>query len=157
MDFSEVNYTDQYVAFCQKANLPINEVPEAGQKMGMSYEIAMKELDPHLYQNLMKPNPKTLKADVRSRYEKGIMWTSDADEYEAKGFCGVAANIRKEMAAARELMMQQEIEAMKKRNDAREEARRTQPKSLKPIGFNDPSAVAFRRQHNLSDNIGAGC
>ena len=157
MDLPEVNYTDQYVAFCQKANLPINEVPEAGQKMGMSYEIAMKELDPHLYQNLMKPNPKTLKADVRSRYEKGIMWTSDADEYESKGFCGVAANIRQEMAAARELMMQQEIEAMKKRNDAREEARRTQPKSLKPIGFNDPSAVAFRRQHNLSDNIGAGC
>ena len=45
MDLPEVNYTDQYVAFCQRANLPINEVPEAGQKMGMSYEIAMKELD----------------------------------------------------------------------------------------------------------------
>ena len=28
---------------------------------------------------------------------------------------------------------------------------------LKPIGFNDPSAVAFRRQHNISDDIGAGC
>ena len=23
----ETNYTDQYVAFCQRANLPINEVP----------------------------------------------------------------------------------------------------------------------------------
>ena len=67
MDLPEVNYTDQYVAFCQKANLPINEVPEAGQKMGMSYEIAMKELDPHLYQNLMKPDPRKLKAAVRSR------------------------------------------------------------------------------------------
>ena len=157
MDLPEVNYTDQYVAFCQRANLPINEVPEAGQKMGMSYEIAMKELDPHLYQNLMKPDPRKLKADVRSRYEKGIMWTSDADEYEAKGFCGIASNIRQEMAAARELMMENEIKAMKERNDARDEARRTQPKGLKPIGFNDPSAVAFRRQHNISDDIGAGC
>ena len=34
----------------------------------------------------MKPDPRKLKADVRSRYEKGIMWTSDADEYEAKDF-----------------------------------------------------------------------
>jgi len=46
---------------------------------------------------------------------------------------------------------------MKERNDARDEARRTQPRKLKPIGFNDPSAVAFRRQHNISDDIGAGC
>ena len=157
MDLPEVNYTDQYVAFCQRANLPINEVPEAGQKMEMSYEVAMKSLDPHLYQNLMKPDPRKLKADVRSRYEKGIMWTSDADEYESKGFCGIASNIRKEMAAARELMMENEIKAMKERNDARDEARRNQPRKLKPIGFNDPSAVAFRRQHNISDDIGAGC
>ena len=157
MDLPEVNYTDQYVAFCQRANLPINEVPEAGQKMEMSYEVAMKSLDPHLYQNLMKPDPRKLKADVRSRYEKGIMWTSDADEYEAKGFCGITSNIRQEMAAAREMMMENEIKAMKERNDARDEARRTQPRKLKPIGFNDPSAVAFRRQHGISDDIGAGC
>ena len=153
----ETSYTDQYVAFCQRANLPINEVPTPGTKMGMTYEIAMKELDPHLYQNLTAPKASSLKADVRSRYEKGIMWTSDADEYHAKGFCGIASNIRQEMAAARELMMENEIKAMKERNDARDEARRTQPRKLKPIGFNDPSAVAFRRQHNISDDIGAGC
>ena len=29
--------------------------------------------------------------------------------------------------------------------------------NAKNIGFNDPSAVAFRRQHNISDDIGAGC
>jgi hypothetical protein len=154
---NETNYTDQYVAFCQRANLPINEVPTPGTKMGMTYEIAMKELDPHLYQNLTCPKSSSLKADVRSRYEKGIMWTSDADEYEAKGFCGIASNIRQEMAAARELMIENEIKAMKERNDARDEARRTQPRKLKPIGFNDPSAVAFRRQHGISDDIGAGC
>ena len=160
MDLPEVNYTDQYVAFCQRANLPINEVPEAGQKMEMSYEVAMKSLDPHLYQNLMKPDPRKLKADVRSRYEKGIMWTSDADEYEAKGFCGVASNIRAEMANARELMLQQEIEAMKKRNAETAARHANKPSGFTPaknIRFNDPSAVAFRRQHGISDDIGAGC
>ena len=33
---------------------------------------------------------------------------------------------------------------------------RNAPKTPKNISFNDPSAVAFRRQHNLSDDIGAG-
>ena len=156
---NETNYTDQYVAFCQRANLPINEVPTPGTKMGMTYEIAMKELDPHLYQNLTAPKASSLKADVRSRYEKGIMWTSDADEYEAKGFCGVASNIRAEMAAARELMMQQEIEAMKKRNAETAARHANKPSGFTPaknISFNDPSAVAFRRQHGISDDIGAG-
>ena len=32
------------------------------------------------------------------------------------------------MAAAREMMMENEIKAMKERNDARDEARRTQPR-----------------------------
>ena len=43
------NYTTQYVAFCQKAGLPINEVPEPGKKMDFTYEVAMKEIDPYLY------------------------------------------------------------------------------------------------------------
>ena len=68
----ETSYTDQYVAFYQRANLPINEVPTPGTKMGMTYEIAMKELDPHLYQNLTSPKSSTLKADVRDRYERGV-------------------------------------------------------------------------------------
>ena len=63
----------------------------------------------------MKPDPRKLKADVRSEYEKGIIQTSDADEYETKVFCGVASNIRAEMESARELMLQPEIEAMKKK------------------------------------------
>ena len=42
------------------------------------------------------------------------------------------------------------------RNNAADEARRNAPKTPKNISFNDPSAVAFRRKHNLSDDIGAG-
>ena len=109
---NETNYTDQYVAFCQRANLPINEVPTPGTKMGMTYEIAMKELDPHLYQNLTAPKASSLKADVRSRYEKGIMWTSDLEEYWQKGFTGVAKNIADEMDRARELMEQKNLQEM---------------------------------------------
>ena len=58
------------------------------------------------------------------------MWTSDLQAYEDNGFTGTAANIRKEMDQARQLMIDQEIEAMKKRNDARDEYHRNRPKGM---------------------------
>ena len=158
MDLPTTDYTDQYIEFCQKAGLPINEVPEDG-KMPLAYEIAMKETAPHLYQNLTRPKVKNLKADVRARYQKGIMWTSDAEEYEAKGFCGVASNIRAEMAAAREMLIEKEIEEMKARNAEVAARHANKPSGFTPaknISFNDPSAVKARRDWGLSDDIGLG-
>ena len=48
---------------------------------------------------------------------------------------------------------------MKKRNDAVAERHRNKPAGFTPaknIGFNDASAVAFRRQHGISDDVGLG-
>ena len=139
------NYTDQYVAFCQRANLPINEVPTTGTKMGMTYEIAMKELDPHLYQNLTAPKASSLKADVRSRYEKGIMWTSDLEEYWQKGFTGVAKNIADEMDRARELMEQKNLQEMTERNNKREEAIRNKKPGFGSLPPLSPESIARAR------------
>ena len=142
---NETNYTDQYVAFCQRANLPINEVPTPGTKMGMTYEIAMKELDPHLYQNLTAPKASSLKADVRSRYEKGIMWTSDLEEYWQKGFTGVAKNIADEMDRARELMEQRNLQEMTERNNKREEAIRNKKPGFGSLPPLSPESIARAR------------
>ena len=142
---NETNYTDQYVAFCQRANLPINEVPTPGTKMGMTYEIAMKELDPHLYQNLTCPKSSSLKADVRSRYEKGIMWTTDYDEYQKKGFTGVAKNIADEMNRARELMEQKNLQEMTERNNKREEAIRNKKPGFGSLPPLSPESIARAR------------
>ena len=142
---NETNYKDQYVAFCQRANLPINEVPTPGTKMGMTYEIAMKELDPHLYQNLTCPKSSSLKADVRSRYEKGIMWTSDLEEYWQKGFTGVAKNIADEMDRARELMEQKNLQEMTERNNKREEAIRNKKPGFGSLPPLSPESIARAR------------
>ncbi len=142
----ETSYTDQYVAFCKRANLPINEVPTPGTKMGMTYEIAMKELDPYLYQNLTSPKSSSLKADTRSRYEKGIMWTSDLEEYRSKGFTGVAQNIENEMNKAREMMEQQKLAEMKARNDARDKAIREKKPGFGNLPPLSPESIARARQ-----------
>jgi len=140
------NYTSQYVAFCQKAGLPINEVPEPGKKMDFTYEVAMKEIDPYLYQNLTSPKSSSLKADTRSRYEKGIMWTSDLEEYRAKGFTGVAKNIETEMNKAREMMEQQKLAEMKARNDARDKAIREKKPGFGSLPPLSPESIARARQ-----------
>ena len=142
----ETSYTDQYVAFCQRANLPINEVPTPGTKMGMTYEIAMKELDPHLYQNLTSPKSSSLKADTRSRYEKGIMWTSDLEEYRAKGFTGVAKNIETEMNKAREMMEQKKLQEMTERNNKREQEIKNRKPGFGSLPPLSPESIARARQ-----------
>ena len=142
---NETNYTDQYVAFCQRANLPINEVPTPGTKMGMTYEVAMKELDPHLYQNLTAPKASSLKADVRSRYEKGILWTSDLEEYWQKGFTGVAKNIADEMDRARELIEQKNLQEMAERNNKRDEEIRNKKPGFGSLPPLSPESIARAR------------
>ena len=139
------NYTSQYVAFCQKAGLPINEVPEPGKKMDFTYEVAMKEIDPYLYQNLTSPKSSSLKADVRDRYERGVMWTSDLQEYQKKGFTGTAKNIEIEMNKAREQIELQKLAEMKARNDARDKAIREKPPGFKGLAPLSPESIARAR------------
>ncbi|WP_288255784.1 hypothetical protein [uncultured Prochlorococcus sp.] len=48
------------------------------------------------------------------------MWTSDLEEYRAKGFTGVAKNIETEMNKAREMLEQKKLQKMTERNNKRE-------------------------------------
>ena len=64
--------------------------------MGMTYELAMKEIDHYLYERLCEKKP--LRADVAARHKKGTYRIEDVDEPEAKGYTGVAMNLKKESA-----------------------------------------------------------
>ena len=159
MDYPMIDNTDAYIAVCEKANLPINKVPKKGDDISLAYEMAMKELNPHLYQNITSPDPDDLPADVAKRYKQGMMWVDDLNAYEECGFTGTAANIRKAMEQAQQQMIEQKTAEMKARNDARDEAFRNKPKGFTPaknIDFNSPEAARARRDWNLSDDIGLG-
>ena len=53
MELPTIDNTDAYIDVCKKAGLPVNKLPKQGDKLDLAYEIAMKELNPALYQNLM--------------------------------------------------------------------------------------------------------
>ena len=86
MELPTTDYSAAYMEVCKKANLPYNKLPKKGDDIPLAYEIAMKELNPHLYQNITSPDPDNLPVDVAKRYKQGLMWTSELQAYEENGF-----------------------------------------------------------------------
>ena len=90
MELPIIDNTDAYIDVCKKAGLPVNKLPKKGDKIDLAYEIAMKTINPALYQNLMSPSPDDLPADVSKRYKQGLLWIDDLKAYEDCGFSGTA-------------------------------------------------------------------
>ena len=130
MELPTIDNTDAYIDVCKKANLPVNKLPKKGDKLDLAYEIALKEINPHLYQNLMSPNADDLPADVAKRYKQGLMWIDDLQSYLDCGFTGTAQNIRDAIAEAQTQKMINETKAMEERNKARDEYHRNRPKGM---------------------------
>ena len=130
MELPTIDYSDAYIDVCNRANLPINKMPKCKEDLTLAYEVALKELNPHLYQNITSPDPDNLPVDVAKRYKQGLMWTSDLKAYEDNGFTGTAANIRTEMLNAQQQIIDQKTAEMKARNDARDEYHRNRPKGM---------------------------
>ena len=130
MEIPTIDNTDAYIDVCKKAGLPVNKLPKKGDKLDLAYEMAMKEINPHLYQNLMSPSPDDLPADVAKRYKQGLMWIDDLQSYMDCGFTGTAQNIRDAIAEAQTQKMINETKAMKERNDARDEYHMNRPKGM---------------------------
>ena len=145
MELPLIDNTDAYIDVCKKANLPVNKLPKKGDKIDLAYEIAMKELNPALYQNLMSPSPDDLPADVSKRFKQGLMWVEDLKAYEDCGFTGTAQNIRDAIAEAQTQKMIAETEAMKQRNEARDKAIREKPPGFKGLAPLSPESIARAR------------
>ena len=140
-----IDNADAYIAVCEKANLPVNKLPKKGDKLTLAYEMAMKEFNPHLYQNITAPDPDDLPADVAKRYKQGLMWVDDLNAYEKCGFTGTASNIRKAMEQAQQELIAKKTAEMKARNDARDEAIRNRPKGMQGMPPLSPEAIARAR------------
>lgn len=127
------NVTQPYVSFCQENGLPVGKVPTSREEMGLQQEMMMRESAPHLYQNIVKPNPNDLPADVKLRYQSGNFWTDDIKTLDKAGFTGTASNLRKQVLEAQNIIEQNKLAEMKARNDARDKANRKKAKRISGI------------------------
>ena len=146
MELPIVDHTDAYIDVCRKAGLPVNKLPKKGDDIPLAYEIAMKELNPALYQNITSPDADSLPADVAQRYKQGLMWIDDLKAYEDCGFTGTAKQIRDAIAEAQTQKMISETKAMKERNEKRDEYHRNRQKGMQFGTPLPPEQVAFARE-----------
>ena len=138
MELPTIDNTDAYIDVCKKAGLPVNKLPKKGDKIDLAYEIAMKTINPALYQNLMSPSPDDLPADVSKRYKQGLLWIDDLKAYEDCGFSGTAKQIRDAIAEAQTQKMINETEA-------RDKAIREKPPGFKGLAPLSPESIARAR------------
>ena len=125
MEIPSVDYSADFVNFWS-ASFPDRKCPPLPTKpdqLGLDAVIAMKERSPHLYQNLFKPDPSTLPADVMLRYKENRLWAEDLQAIEEAGFAGTAKNMRVQIEEANQIILQKRIEESAARNAAIEKKR----------------------------------
>ena len=139
-----IDDNENYVSFCQKADLPITELPTKGKPMDMTYELAMKNIDPYLYERLTTQKP--LRADVAVRHKTGNYWIEDVKELEEKGYTGVAANLRKQIEEGQRLIQENKLKEMTARNEAVAKQHAERKKGMQYMPPLSPTAIARARE-----------
>ena len=153
------NITQPYVKFCQENGLKVGKVPTSKEEMGLQQELLMRETAPALFQNIVKPSPNDLPADVKLRYQSGNFWIEDVKALDDAGFTGTARNLQNQILEGKRLIEEKKLQEMAARNKARDKAIREKPSGFHPtknIDFNSPEAQKARREWGLPDDIGLG-
>ncbi len=151
-------YQQQFANFWAKS-FPKKSCPSLPKKLedlNMMEQLALREESPELFQNLFKSDYSAMPADVATRLRNNTLWAGDEVVLEKYGWTAKAKEMRGQIEEAQNLILQKRIQETAERNAARDKARLEESRKPKNIGFNDPSAVAMRRQLGLSDDIGLG-
>ena len=156
------HYAKEFARFYVNSfpNKPCKPIPASLEDLDFTEKVVLQDWEGGvLYQNLFRDSKK-LPADVLARHLDGGRYNvGDQTALRAAGFTADAARVEGQILAAKNKLEEDKLAEMKARNDAKEEEIRNKPVGFHPtknISFWDPSAVAFRRQHGISDDIGAG-
>ena len=153
------HYAKEFARFYLNSfpNKPCKPIPSKLEDLNWTERTVLMDWEGGvLYQNLFRKVDE-LPADVLERHLDGGRYNvGDQAALRAAGFTADAARVEGQILAAQNKIEEDKLQEMIARNEARDKARIEESKKPKNISFWDPSAVAFRRQHNISDDIGAG-
>ena len=153
------HYAKEFARFYLNSfpNKPCKPIPSKLEDLDFTEKVVLQDWEGGvLYQNMFR-KVDDLPADVLERHLDGGRYNvGDQTALRAAGFTADAARVEGEILAAQNKIEEDKLQEMIARNEARDKARLEESRKPKNISFWDPSAVAFRRQHNISDDIGAG-
>ena len=141
-------------------NKPCKPIPASLDDLDFTEKVVLQDWEGGvLYQNLFRQTDK-LPADVLARHlDGGEYHVGDQTALRNAGFTADATIVEGQILAAKNKIEEDKLAEKKARNDQRAAEIANRPSGFHPtknISFNDPSAIAARRQYGLSDDIGAG-
>ena len=166
MDNLQSHYAKEFARFYTRSfpNMPCKPIPKSLDDLTFTEKTVLEDWEGGvLFQNLFRKT-KELPADVLARHlDGGNYHVGDQEALRAAGFTADAIRVEGQIAAAKEQMREKELAEITARNEARDAELQRQMNmtgaekmAQRPIDFWSPSAVAFRRQHGISDDVGAG-
>ena len=166
MDNLQSHYAKEFARFYTRSfpNMPCKPIPTSLDDLTFTEKTVLEDWEGGvLFQNLFR-NAENLPADVLARHlDGGNYHVGDQEALRAAGFTADAIRVEGQIAAAKQQIREKELAEITARNEARDKELQRQMNmtgaekmAQRPIDFWSPSAVAFRRQHGISDDVGAG-
>ena len=149
MDNLQSTYQAQFATFWNKAfpNKSCPPLPKKLDDIGLMEQIALRENDPILFQNLFRSDYSAMPADVATRLRNNALWTEDIEVLEKHGWAAKANEMKAQVAEAERIILEKKIAESAARN-AEREAKLEAYKNLDPmakLAMNPPSAAAIAK------------
>ena len=148
----QAQYQEQFSSFWSSAfpNKQCPPLPTKVEDIGLMEQIAMRERDPILFQNLFRDDYNKLPCDTANRLRNGNLWIEDIAVLDKHGWTAKASELKAQVAEAEKQILEKKIAEAKARNDERDK-RLEAYKNLDPmakLAMNPPSpeAIAQARQ-----------
>ena len=128
-------YQQEFANFWNKS-FPKESCPPLPKKLedlGLSKQLALREENPELFQNLFKSDYSSMPSDVATRLRNNTLWAGDEVVLEKYGWTAKAREMRGEIEKAQQLILQKKIQESAERNEARAKAIREKPSGFQGL------------------------
>ena len=157
MDNLQSTYQAQFATFWNKAfpNKSCPPLPKKLDDIGLMEQIALRENDPILFQNLFRSDYSAMPADVATRLRNNALWTEDIEVLEKFGWTAKATEMKAQVAEAERIILEKKIAEAKARNNERDRklAEYNKLDPMAKMAMNQPSPQAVeqaRREWGIS-------
>ena len=142
-------YQQQFSSFWNEAfpNKQCPPLPKKVEDINLMEQIALREKDPILYQNLFRDDYNKLPCDTANRLRNGNLWIEDIEVLDKHGWTGKASELKAQVKEAEKQILEKKIAEAKARNDERDKKLEAY-KNLDPmqkLAMNPPSEAAIQQ------------
>ena len=145
----QATYQQQFSSFWNEAfpNKQCPPLPKKVEDINLMEQIALREKDPILYQNLFRDDYNKLPCDTANRLRNGNLWIEDIEVLDKHGWTAKASELKAQVAEAEKQILEKKIAEAQARNAERDKKLEAY-KNLDPmakLAMNQPSPQAVEQ------------